>query len=541
VGFVESANVTVGLDCSGSACAQNGMATDRGGFAFGLDGVTLAAGTHTLTWQVVPTKGGTALATATVSFTVAAPTATPPTTGADWPAFHGGPDHAGNAPDMLDPPLTLAWASAIGGYSNVASPVVKDGMVFQAVMDFDGGSASGVVALDGVTGKQLWFYPTADPAEATLTVAGDLVIVTTQNGTITALDEASGKPQWMVTPPVGAASMKNPDDVYLYSGAVADGPNVFVGATPWFVSLDLTTGNTHWLVPTQWQWLMTYSTPATANGLVVAAFGRGVGPDGLTAYSETDGSVVWPTAAKPLPCDFTGIDASPVIADSVVYATTGDGHLCALNLADGSAVWPAQAIVPSGNAWTYDLPSTPTIGPDQIYIATGSGTVDALDRTNGHVRWSFTEPNMALANLSPFRSSSKTIVSSPALAGEELYVAGNDGYLYALAAHDGNKGCDPQPEKGGCVLWSTNLGAPTNASPAISGNFLYLSTLAGVVYAFSGATSPLGPVPPEPTPPGCACTVGGVHRGAPVAGVVALAGIALAIAWRKRSRARRAR
>ncbi len=97
---------------------------------------------------------------------------------ADWPAFRGGPDHAGVTSETLQMPLELAWQykpnhppqPAFRGVSapsksrqrvesmtsdHVFEPVVADGRLF-----FGSSSEEAVFCVDAATGEAVWTFYT---------------------------------------------------------------------------------------------------------------------------------------------------------------------------------------------------------------------------------------------------------------------------------------------------------------------------------------------------------------------------------------------
>jgi len=62
--------------------------------------------------------------------------------------------------------------------------------------------------------------------------------------------------------------------------------------------------------------------------------------------------------------------------------------------------------------------------------------------------------------------------SSPAIAGDRVYVGSGDGRFYVLDLANGVK------------IWEFNAGAPLSASPAIAGGRIVIGTQDGRMYCF---------------------------------------------------------
>ena len=71
------------------------------------------------------------------------------------------------------------------------------------------------------------------------------------------------------------------------------------------------------------------------------------------------------------------------------------------------------------------------------------------------------------------------IVSSPVYADGVIYVGGDDGNVYAVAASDGRQ------------VWKRSTGGPVSATPAIAGGTLYVGSYDGKLYALDARTGAL--------------------------------------------------
>jgi outer membrane protein assembly factor BamB len=80
--------------------------------------------------------------------------------------------------------------------------------------------------------------------------------------------------------------------------------------------------------------------------------------------------------------------------------------------------------------------------------------------------------------------------SSPAVAGDYVYVGGWDGYVYCL------------DEATGIKVWSYATGSYVNSSPAVVDNIVYVGSWDHNIYAFGklSATTPSASPSIEPSP-----------------------------------------
>ncbi|TDC68245.1 PQQ-binding-like beta-propeller repeat protein, partial [Streptomyces hainanensis] len=110
------------------------------------------------------------------------------------------------------------------------------------------------------------------------------------------------------------------------------------------------------------------------------------------------------------------IESSPAVADGVVYVGSGDGGLYAVDAASGTEVWRFA---------TDDVVTTsPAVAGGVAYVS-GSTRLYAVDAGTGQERWRFEAGD------------SDTVVSSPTVADEVVYVGGQFGGLYAVDAASG--------------------------------------------------------------------------------------------------------
>lgn len=120
------------------------------------------------------------------------------------------------------------------------------------------------------------------------------------------------------------------------------------------------------------------------------------------------------------------------------------------------------------NRWTFEgefdfVVSSPAVADGHVYVGTGAagstgdaGHLYALDAAKGTERWRFV--------------AGEKILSSPAIAGETLYVGSADSHLYALDATTGEKGWE----------FDTGGDAPifdgVDSSPAVVDGTVYVAS-----------------------------------------------------------------
>ena len=107
-----------------------------------------------------------------------------------------------------------------------------------------------------------------------------------------------------------------------------------------------------------------------------------------------------------------------VKADGVVYigdgcqycGSTGSSYLYAVDCQTGQELWRFEA-----GGW---LEATPAVADGVVYIASGDGHVYAVDNQTGQEKWRF--------------QAESRLFDSPAVRDGVLYAADNNGNLYAI-------------------------------------------------------------------------------------------------------------
>src|SRR6266481_2448466 len=161
------------------------------------------------------------------------------------------------------------------------------------------------------------------------------------------------------------------------------------------------------------------------------------------------------------------IVASPAIADAVVYITSLDGHLFAIDQETGKEKWNFKSRMP--------IASSPAVSGRTVYFVSSAGSLAAIDAATGKPKWVFAtefERKFEAKNLHGYPSPAQTIpdawdiwISSPAVANGKVYFGSGDGHVYALDAANGRKRWDYPTSKS----W-------VNGTPAVRDGVVYVGT-----------------------------------------------------------------
>ena len=214
------------------------------------------------------------------------------------------------------------------------------------------------------------------------------------------------------------------------SSPVVSGGVVYVGSSDGgLYAIDERTGARRWRYDAG---SAVTSSPAVANGTVFAQSYAGV----VVALDARTGARRWIVRTGPRMRQPWGHESgdfyisSPVVSGGTVYIGAGDGYLYALRAADGSARWRAK----TGGR----IRSTPAIADGVAYVGSYDGKLYAFDANTGARRWAFATLGAGL-NSASFGYDRRSIQSSPAVAGGEVFFGSRDGNVYAIDTTTGRE------------------------------------------------------------------------------------------------------
>lgn len=388
----------------------------------------------------------------------AAGSVAPPPTGSDqnWSAF--GVDLANSRNNTGEKALTVDSVKGLKelwtfmGPSTTSTPAVVDGTVY--LPGWDGK----VYALKLDDGTAVWTTTLPDLIDSSPSVTAKQVLVSDDNGSVHALDRATGMKQWStsVHPHPEAHLWSSPvfiPDANIVVVGIASGEEQVAGGAPTFrggvVALDATSGMQKWRFDT-------------------AREESGSGP----------GIAVWGTAA---------VDTKR----KALYIGTGNNYappvgeytdsMLAINYETGALIWAKQFTaediftVYAAMGPDYDIGGSANLfqidGKDIVGIGVKSGTYYALDADTGAVMW---------MRMITGGSSLGGIISASAYANGMIFVSSNVGlggpaHTVALNAKDG------------AVMWMHESPDVIYGGVAHANGVVYVGTNTGSVLALDGA------------------------------------------------------
>ena len=206
------------------------------------------------------------------------------------------------------------------------------------------------------------------------------------------------------------------------------------------------------------------SSPAVVNGVVYVGTRDedGTEHNGVRAVAFGSGRELWRFRAD------AQVQASPAVADGLVYAPTVRGTLYALDAATGVKRWERAVGRDEVNrGWMYFSPAVFGGVVYQAYTTVAGGGVLALDGRTGAERWNSRPPSF----------NNWISEGSPAVHDGRVYVVGQDGWVIALDAATGSQ------------LWNRRpAGGWTHSMPAVADGRLFVGLQHGILVALDALT-----------------------------------------------------
>ncbi len=333
----------------------------------------------------------------------------------DAPMFRNDLAHSGIYAAPGVPVLhRVKWTFHTGG-AVVSSPAISNGVVYV------GSNDGRLYAIDEESGMQKWSFETGSRVPSSPAVADGVVFFGSYDGNFYAVDAATGKLRWKFADPgerrftathlhgslPAGEAMPDPFDVYLSSPAVWNGMVYFGSGDGNVYALEAGTGSLRWKFQTG---DVVHASPAIADGKLYI----GSWDSYFYALDAATGKEVWRfrTGEDHDTHNQVGIQSSATVADGVVYFGCRDSNLYAVDAATGAQRW----VFNNKGSWVI---VSPIERDGKVYFATSdTATVHAVKAADGtqvasmQFQWPF--------------------FGSPAIAGNTIYLAGEDGKLVAI-------------------------------------------------------------------------------------------------------------
>ena len=376
---------------------------------------------------------------------------------AQSPMFRGNPAHTGVYAAPTKPiEGKIAWSfeamnwdryqkleNMDGGFTWPTTPAIVNGRIYFCAGPF-------FVVVDE-TGKEVYRVPLDGRSLASPAVVGDLAYVPTDQGVLLALDLTDGHVRWSTAISHKSFTRLVDDwDVYQSSPVVADG-TVYVGSADGCIyAVSASDGKERWHFQTNH---VVRATTAVSDGRVFCGSFDGK----VYALDAATGKELWEFNTKTPGTPWNSVQGSCAVMDGVVCVGSRSTFTYGIDAATGAIRWRHS----HDGSW---VPSSPSVRDGVAYIGQSDGSKVTAINAKGEAVWVFSAPHETFA--------------SPALAGDVVYVAGNDNYNL-----NGKGSLSALDSKTGKVLWTLELPGSVWSSPVIVGDTVYLGCADGKLYA----------------------------------------------------------
>lgn len=318
--------------------------------------------------------------------------------------------------------------------------------------------------------KQLWTYEAGESIESSAAIVGGTVFVGSQKGELVALSLDNGSVYWKFSTgnPIGESSP-----------AYGNGA-VFIGDLGgWLNALNASDGRKLWAFKTNGE---IKSSPVVIGDRVLI----GSYDEHLYCLNARNGSLLWKFKTN------GPVHATPGISDGMAFIAGCDEMFRAIRIADGKEVFSV-----SSGAYTG---ASPALRSGSAFYGTFDNEVLSVNLAERKIAWHYEHPQRKFPFYSSAAVTSTRVVlggrdklvhgitlngkaawtfttrarveSSPAIAGDRVFVGSNDGRFYVLSLTNGAK------------LWEFEAGAPLSASPAIANGRIVIGSQDGRLYCF---------------------------------------------------------
>ena len=346
----------------------------------------------------------------------------------EWTVFRGSPVLTGSIDTKLPKAPHLLW-SATTGTRTVASPLVKDGVVYTV-------TRKGQLRGYGPDGSEVFVKELEAHVEATPLIVDTVLYVGTMEGNLLAIGLESREVLWefptegqLSSPPMPAeyegeaAVVVGSYDNYLYTLRRKDGALLSKFETGYYINGAVAVIDGHVAFGGCDQWLRIIDTKVgrLTDSLQLESYVPAspvfVGKEGyvgdfegnITHFTLKDGRILdAETISEGEEDSFTGL---PAAGDEAVYFFRGERSLACLSRKDNAEQWVTLLKGPVGE-------SSPLETGNGILVCTKRGIVSILDAGTGDVTWEY--------------DTGEDILASPAVLPGRFYILTARGTLFCF-------------------------------------------------------------------------------------------------------------
>lgn len=385
--------------------------------------------------------------------------------------------------------LAEGWKRNVGTSLHRATPVVTNGRVLLSLGDRRPLDRIGVASLDLRSGEEKWRWRAEATVKNAVGVPGPdapglegRCFAVEVNGQLACLDNETGTLRWRVRAPYFP-------DRYFYVSPVVTADAIYLTQHTGTYAFHPETGALLWQMGQHWDENRSavYYAPIRVGEQLVHLVTTMLGYHGVAAIDRRDGRTLWSRRLDVLPPIypqrlFQSHWPSPLSSgDRIVVPGLAD-RLAVLHAQTGDFVWHEPALqdqgpkygpVPSFYYVTYEHAQGLMLRDEVIFATTSNGRVYALSLTTGQRLWRWVTDRAPLLDFQPYYRGVGNGMTTPAWHKGTLYLAGADGWLYALDASSGS------------LIGELDLESPITAPPVASDEGLVVACYDGTVRCFN--------------------------------------------------------
>ncbi|MBU2097295.1 MAG: outer membrane protein assembly factor BamB [Gammaproteobacteria bacterium] len=302
--------------------------------------------------------------------------------------------------------LQRVWSVSVGdgqgSHYNRLTPAIDGATLYVAAND------GTVMAIDKASGDVRWRQRTDETITGGVGAAAGVVVFGTRDARVIALRQSDGSELWSTSVSSEVLAAPAVDSRVVVTQSV-DGR---------LVALNVADGQQRWVYDSSVPALSLRGTskPLISGNVVVAGFANGiiVGIDANNGLQMWEERVAVPQGRYDIE-RIIDIDGDPVLSGSTVFVSSYQGNLMGLDLATGRIVWGM-----AGSSY-----NSLALGLGNIYWVNNFGHVLAVQNNTERTVWE----NRDLRLRKP---------SSPSTINNYVAVADFEGYLHLMSQIDGN-------------------------------------------------------------------------------------------------------
>ncbi len=340
------------------------------------------------------------------------------------------------------------WSTNINGNPLFCNTVKYGDKIYIATADEDYPRTCGVTCLDAQSGKELWFYETANSVKNNVVVENGYVYTQDCDGTVYCLNAEDGSLEWKTAVSLGNA-LSTSSGVCLADGTV------YAGCAAAITALNAESGEKIWENKRNYG----ESSPAefvVAGGKLLVSSHW----DALLALDRKNGKQLWENKDG----DIRFRSSTPVVIDENTAAVADSGAIMIVDLSSGKITSKVTC-----DGYNFSSSAQPLVIGKKLIIPTANKGVVCFDTETSAITWTL-ETGSALIYTAPYTNgTAQTVEASPVLTEDgNILIASSSGKIFVVTPN-------------GDTLKTIDTGAPIFGSPAIDNGKIYVSDFSGRV------------------------------------------------------------